>query len=186
MFFKNPQSCWFNTFFDGMEDIQISAGDLYQNNTSFRIEFIKPYTTKVMAELVVNFKIWMSFKMTYGFKIVDIKIGKPLVDYNVTCTSNHSEYGELLNDMDITKSFDLVFKQLLIDKEIPLYEWFLANHYKLQFVNITFKDTEFILRDKYIAVFLNPNFKTMMEFLIKAVCPEDWIKKDKSLFWKIV
>ena len=43
-----------------------------------------------------------------------------------------------------------------------------------------------LLIDKYLSVFINPNFTVFLDFLSNVTCLEKWVATSNKWFWKIL
>lgn len=95
MYPKPKGDCRLNIYLEKVSEIKITAGQLYQKATTFKFEFVDPNVNHTYAVAHFEFSSWSSFRMGTDFLIQNINLGNPNEDYNITCSSTQSEYGDL-------------------------------------------------------------------------------------------
>jgi hypothetical protein len=171
-----------------MDDIEITAGQLHVKNATYMIEFMKQDTLEIIGRPFISFNIWMSFDAIPDFKIANVFIGEPFTDYHITVSENEaSQLGVLKEQKPIMEYFKLFTSYILTSgKEFNIYDLFFKDDPVLTHLMPTFNDTTFSLIDRYVSVFFNPNFGTLLQFLREVVCVEEFVKNISGSFWKIV
>jgi hypothetical protein len=167
-------------------EIEITAGQLYQSNTTFLLQFINPSNNVTLAELHLSFDMWMSFVINSDFIVSEIDIGKPYIDRKISAFITEPSLLGDLNDEDwIVKGFEKYVTPIL-QKGYDLYTNLMKQDKKLVYLRPTFSDSSLQLIDRYVSLFINPNFNTTMKFLYDTACDEPSITNSGSWFWKIV
>lgn len=171
-----------------MDDIEITAGQLHIINTTFLIDFKHQDTLEIIGSPHISFNMWMSFDAIPDFKIANVFIGDPVSDYNITVEELEvGQLGELRTPKLIMDDFKLYSNYILTDgKEFDIYKMLFAAHPVLKNLKPTFADSRMYLIDRYISMFFNPQFETMLNFLRNVFCVEDYIRNNSGWFWKIV
>ena len=158
-----------------MENIDITAGQLHMQNTTFMIEFYndaKKEEDVFLARVYVSFKMWMSFTIDYNFILKNVNIGDPYSDYNITANVfDPSKLGKLRSDKDIMWYFQKAMQNILVkDYELNLYDQFFVDHPITKNLSPTFDTTNLKLVDRYFVIFLkelegSTNLKHLMDAL---------------------
>ena len=188
MLYPKPKGDWrLNIYLEKVSEIKITAGQLYQNSTTFKFEFVDPTENKTYAIAHFEFWSWSSFRMKGNFTIENINLGNPTEDYNITWFSSQSDYGDLKDWKQITNGFSKAINAYLAKyPTFNIYEAFFKGKDKLKYLNIAFNETEFNLIDRYISLYSKPDFSQMLKFLQQAFWNESWAKSGEYWFWKVV
>lgn len=171
-----------------MDDIEITAGQLHIINATFLIKFKNQDTLEIIGSPHISFNMWMSFDVIPDFKIANVFIGEPVSDYNITVEElEASQLGELRPSDKIMDDFKLYTNFILTDgKEFDIYKLLFENHPVLKNLKPTFADSRINLIDRYISMFFNPRFETLLDFLRNVFCTQGYINTNPKWFWKIV
>lgn len=130
----------------------------------------------------------MSFDILKDFLVSNIYIGNPKDDYNITAAvDDPSELGELRSDLEIMQSFQYYTSRLLVKGyQYDMYKYWFSTHPKLQFLLPTFSESKLLLIDRYISIYVNPQFEHFLKFLRDVACTEQQINESESWFWRII
>lgn len=171
-----------------MGQVKITAGQFNMQNTTFSVEYLDNLDhNKTLAVLHVDFTNWMSFNVLKDFMIANITIGDPKIDYNITAWATDSKVGEPRGDEVMTLFFKTAMAALLKDHyTFNLYDKFLKFHDKLKYLNLCFSNSELVLVDRYISVYVNPDMTKFLDFLANISCLEKSSSQSESWFWKVI
>ena len=158
-----------------MDSVNITAGQLYQKNTTFTIEFYKPATEEgqkdtFLARAFISFEIWMSFIIDKGYELKNIYIGERNLDYTISARKDDSQeslFGDLISDDKIMNYFSFFVDNFINNKyTFNIYENLFKGHAILRNLVPTFSNIRIILIDRYFSIELTPNFNTLLGALI--------------------
>jgi len=129
------RDCRLNLTLVSLGNLQITAGQLFQENATFILKFFNPITGYTLANLHISFTIWLSFNIQNRFQVANIDIGYPKKDYNITAWVSDSTIGNLRSNTIVQEIFTTAMKALLKpDYTFSIYDNLFKYQSKLKYL----------------------------------------------------
>lgn len=130
----------------------------------------------------------MSFDIVPNFKVANIYLGEPGDDYNLWAKcAEPCQLGALVSNDKIESTMKALFaKYIKPGFEFDIYENIFSKHPKFVYLKPTFSDSKLFLIDRYVSLFVRPDFSTLLNFINLVSCNETTIKESDHWFWRVV